>query len=74
MVAPIVAIVFLIPAPISALNAWKKRKLLNDQKSIQTIRELSWRQFEALVAEVYRRQIKQKWPYLLCSMQKLANL
>ena len=56
LVAPPLSVVLLIPAAISAFNAWRKRKLLNDQKGIQTIRELSWRQFEELVAEAYRRQ------------------
>ena len=55
-VAHILALVLLIPAPISAFNAWQKRKLLDNQESIQTIRDLSWRKFEVLVAEAYRRQ------------------
>jgi len=55
-IAHMMAFVLLIPAPISAFNSWRKRKLLDDQKSIQTIRDLSWREFEELVAEAYRRQ------------------
>lgn len=55
-VAHIFAFVLLIPAPISAVNTWRKRKLLDNQKNIQTIRDLSWREFEELVAEAYRRQ------------------
>jgi len=55
-VAHIFALALLIPAFISAINAWRKRKLLDNQKNIQTIRDLSWRKFEELVAEVYRRQ------------------
>jgi restriction system protein len=54
--AHIFALVLLVPAPISAFNAWHKRKLLDNQKNIQTIRNLSWREFELLVAEAYRRQ------------------
>jgi len=54
--APILALVLLVPAPISAFNAWRKRKQLDAQKSISTIRDLSWNQFEELVAEAYRRQ------------------
>jgi len=54
--AHIFAWILLIPAPISAFNAWRKRKLLDNQKNIQTIRDLSWREFEELVAEAYRRQ------------------
>jgi restriction system protein len=54
--SPIIPLVLLFPAPISAFTAWRKRKLVDDQKGIQTIRDLSWREFEELVAEAYRRQ------------------
>jgi len=55
-IALLVAVVLLVPAPISAFNAWRKSKLLDEQKGIQTIRDLSWREFEELVGEAYRRQ------------------
>jgi len=55
-VAPMLALVLLVPAPISAFNSWRKRKLLDTQKSVATIRDLSWKEFEELVAEAYRRQ------------------
>ena len=54
--APFVALFLLLPAPISALNAWRKRRLLNSQKSIASIRALGWKEFEELVAEAYRRR------------------
>ncbi len=54
--SPLIPLVLLIPAPISAFTAWRKRKLLDDQKNIQSIRDLTWREFEELVAEAYRRQ------------------
>ncbi len=54
--SPIIPLVLLIPAPISAFNAWRKRKLLDTQNSIQSIRNLSWREFEELVGEAFRRQ------------------
>lgn len=54
--APYVAFIFLAPAPISALNSWRKRQLLEKQKGIETIRSLSWKEFEELVAEAYRRK------------------
>jgi len=54
--APIFAFVLLIPAPISAMNARRKRKLLDNQRNIETIRALSWKEFEELVAEAYRRK------------------
>jgi restriction system protein len=55
-VAPIIALVFLIPAPISALRSWQKRTRLDSLKGIDSIRALGWREFEALVGEAYRRQ------------------
>ena len=54
--APILGLVLLVPAPLSALQAWRKRKLLDSQRDLTSIRELSWREFEELVAEAYRRQ------------------
>jgi restriction system protein len=55
-VAPFVALFLLIPAPISALNSWRKRRLVDNQKGIDSIRALGWREFEQLVGEAYRRQ------------------
>jgi len=46
----------LIPAPISAFNSWRKRQLVDKQTGIQSIRTLSWKEFEELVAEAYRRK------------------
>jgi len=54
--ATYVALIFLIPAPISAFNAWRKRELVDRQTGIQSIRALNWKQFEELVAEAYRRK------------------
>jgi len=51
-----VALAFLVPAPISALRSWKKRKRLDSQKDLDSIRTLGWREFEELVGEAYRRQ------------------
>jgi restriction system protein len=48
--------IFLIPAVISAFNATRKRKQLDRQSGIGSIRQLSWRHFEELVAEAYRRR------------------
>ncbi len=55
-VAPQFALLFLLPAPFAALNSWRKRKRLDSQKNIQTIRDLGWKEFEELVAEAYRRK------------------
>lgn len=54
--AEVIALIFLIPAPISALRSYKRKTLLKSQKNIDTIRELHWRDFEYLVAQAYRQQ------------------
>jgi restriction system protein len=54
--APFVAFFLLIPAPISLFNSIRKRKLLDKQKSIDTVRSLNWKEFEELIGEAYRRQ------------------
>jgi restriction system protein len=40
----------------SAIRAFLSRRLLDAQSSIDSIRSLSWRQFEVLVAEAFRRR------------------
>jgi len=40
----------------SAVRAFFSRRLLDGQSSIDSIRSLSWRQFEVLVAEAFRRR------------------
>lgn len=54
--ATFAAITLLIPAPFSALNTYRRRKLLDTQSGLESIRSLSWKQFEELVAEAYRRK------------------
>lgn len=54
--APFFAVIILLIAPFSFFNARRKAKQLDNQKSIETIRKLHWRNFEELVAEAYRRQ------------------
>ena len=51
-----VALFFLIPGVISALQAFKRGELLKGQTSVSTIRNLSWRGLEELVGEAYRQQ------------------
>lgn len=55
LAAPL-AILLLIPAPLSALNSWRKKRLLDKQNDIDSIRRLSWKEFEELVAEIFRRK------------------
>jgi restriction system protein len=54
-IAPFVSLVLLVPAVVSLTNSWRKRKLLDSQRDLRTIRSLSWREFEELVGEAYRR-------------------
>ncbi|MHB8880432.1 MAG: restriction endonuclease [Thermodesulfovibrionales bacterium] len=55
-IAPLIALFLLIPAPISAINSLRKRKLLERQESVDTVRSLKWKEFEELVGETYRQQ------------------
>jgi restriction system protein len=54
--APWIALIFLLPAPISWFGRRKKRLRLDAQRDVGTIKALSWREFEQLVAEAFRRQ------------------
>jgi restriction system protein len=54
--APFVAALFLLAAAMAAVKAWRKGKLLDRQTGAHSIRSLSWRAFENLVGEMYRRQ------------------
>lgn len=55
-VAPFVAVLLLLPAPLAAYRQWRERRLLDKQRDLASIRTLSWQRFETLVAEAYRRQ------------------
>ena len=46
------AVFILFIAPFSFFNTRRKAKQLDIQKSIETIRQLHWRNFEELVADV----------------------
>lgn len=54
--AHIIAALLLIVAGVSAFLSWQKRKMLEKQKGLDTVSNLSWKEFEALVGEAYRRQ------------------
>jgi len=54
--APYAFILFLLPVPVSLFNASRKRKQLDSQQGLESIRGLSWQQFEELIGEAYRRQ------------------
>ena len=53
---PFFAVIFLLAAPFAFFNGRRKRKLLDDQQDIDSIKALGWKEFEELVAEAYRRQ------------------
>ena len=54
--ADYVALLLLIPAPLSVFQTWKQRRLLNRQRDIASIRKLNWKEFEELLGEYYRRK------------------
>jgi restriction system protein len=56
VLAPWVSLFLLVPVPFSVYNAWRKRKLLDSQRDLESIRSLGWKEFEELVGEAYRRQ------------------
>ena len=50
-----VAIPFLLTAVSSFFKRRRKRRLLDRQRSLESIRDLPWKQFEGLAAEAFRR-------------------
>lgn len=51
------AALFILAAWVAAeVKKWLRRGLLNKQSGLESIRDLSWQQFEGLVGEAYRRQ------------------
>lgn len=50
------SLMFLLPAVASIVRRRKRKKLVEHQKIIQTLRETSWSDFEVLVGEVFRRK------------------
>jgi restriction system protein len=50
------AAIFLLPAMLSLLGSFKRRKLLDRQSGLDSIRAMSWRQFEMLCGEAFRRK------------------
>ena len=54
--ALVAALCFLFPAVLSAARSLRRRNLLSRQSGLESIRSLSWKEFEELLAEAYRRQ------------------
>jgi len=54
--APFIFFILVCISLISALRAWANRRTLERQTSIESVQALSWKQFEDLLAEAFRRQ------------------
>ena len=54
--APLAALFFGIVAVASALFGAKRRRLVDEQQNLETLRATSWKDFEYLVAGAYRRR------------------
>lgn len=52
----IIPIVFIIGALVSVFKGKGRRKLLDEQASLESIRAMSWQEFELLVGEAFRRK------------------
>lgn len=55
-VGPYVSLILLLAGGASAFFVYRKGRQLENQTNIESIRNLSWRRFESLVSEVFRRQ------------------
>ena len=55
-VAGYLALLFLAPAALSFVRQVVRGKRLEAQRDLDSVRALSWREFEGLVGEAYRRQ------------------
>jgi restriction system protein len=53
---PAVSLLCLLAAGVSAFHRFRRSKLLEQQTGGESIGELSWQRFEALVGEVFRRK------------------
>lgn len=51
-----VALFLLLPAPVSFFRALHRRRLLDRQTGLESIRAMSWQDFERLCGEAYRRR------------------
>ena len=55
-IAPVILFLFLLLAAVSFWFGLRRRHLLDDQTSLESLRNITWKDFEFLVAEAYRRQ------------------
>ncbi len=54
--APVLTVVAALFALYAEADKYQRRKLLDKQTGLDTVREMSWQNFELLVGEAYRRQ------------------
>lgn len=50
------ACIFLLPGSVSVVNAWRKGELFRSQTGLSSLLRLSWREFEEVIGETYRRK------------------
>ncbi len=55
-VAWLIALPFVVVAGLSALGSGYRRRLLDTQSDLESLKALSWQDFERLVGEAYRRR------------------
>lgn len=55
-VAPLVAGIILIVGAVATLKRWASGRALDTQTGAESLRELSWLEFERLLAEAFRRE------------------
>lgn len=54
--APLVVLFLLVAGTVSAVLSWRRARLLKKQTGLDSVRDLSWQEFEALVGEAFRRR------------------
>ncbi len=54
--APFFTLVLALFAVSAEIDKYKRRRLLSQQNSLETLRNMTWLEFEHLVGEIYRRQ------------------
>lgn len=52
----LIPLIFIVGAGVSILKNKQRSKLLDSQSSLDTIRSMSWQEFELLVAEAFKRK------------------
>jgi restriction system protein len=54
--APMVGLFLLVPMPFAYINGRRKKRLVDGNRDLDSICALSWKEFEQLVAEAFRRK------------------